>query len=76
MRAAQMANHMVFQMLIYNGISVDIMYASAYDTMGLKREALKPVKVSLLLFTSEKVFPEGFMELPLTVEMHLTEQQS
>lgn len=38
--AIVIAAHMVFRILIDNGSSVDILYTSAYDKMGLKREAL------------------------------------
>lgn len=36
--AAQVANHMVFQMTTDNGSLVDILYISDYDAMVLKRE--------------------------------------
>lgn len=64
---AQVANHMVFKMLIDNDNSVDILYISAYNAMGLKIKAFKLVRVPLSGFTRETIFLDGSTELLLTM---------
>lgn len=56
--ATQVANHMVFLMLIDNGSLMNILYASVYDAVGLNKGTLKPIKVPLNGFISETVFPK------------------
>ena len=48
---AVMANKTVHNILIDNGSSTDIIFASAFDEMGIGREKLEPVNAHLLGFS-------------------------
>ena len=63
-----MANKTVHKVLINNGRSTDIIFASAFDKMGIGREKLEPVSAHLLGFSGEKVLPLGSTQLVLTLE--------
>ena len=64
---AAVANKIVHKVLIDNGSSTDIIFASVFDKMGIEREKLEPVNAYLLGFFGEKVLPLGPVQLVLTL---------
>ena len=64
---AIVANTTVHRVLIDNGSSADIIFASAFDKMGVGREKLEPVNTHLRGFSGEKVLPLGSIQLVLTL---------
>ena len=61
------ANKTVHQVLVDNGSSVYIIFASAFDKIGIRREILEPVNTHLRGFSGEKVLPWGSIQLVLTL---------
>ena len=64
---AIVANKTVHRVLVDNGSSTDIIFASAFDKMGIGREKLEPVNTHLRGFSREKVLPLGLIQLVLTL---------
>ena len=64
---AIVANTTVHRVLIDNGSSADIIFASAFDKMSIGREKLEPVNTHLRGFSGEKVLPLGSIQLVLTL---------
>ena len=64
---AIVANTTVHRVLIDNGSSADIIFASAFDKMGIRRAKLEPVNTHLRGFSGEKVLPLGSIQLVLTL---------
>ena len=64
---AIVANKTVNRVLIDNGSSTDIIFASAFDKMGIGREKLELVNTHLRGFSEDKVLPLGSIQLVLTL---------
>ena len=64
---AIVANKTVHRVLIDNGSSTDIIFASTFDKMSIGREKLELVSAHLLGFSWEKVLPLGSTQLVLTL---------
>ena len=64
---AVVANKTVHRALIDIGSLTDIIFASAFDKLGIGREKLESVNAHLLGFSREKVLPLGLVQLVLTL---------
>ena len=61
------ANKTIHKVFFDNGSSADIIFASAFDKMGIGREKLEPVNTYLRGFSGERVLPLGSIQLVLTL---------
>ena len=61
------ANKTIHKVLVNNESSADIIFASAFDKMGIGREKLEPVNACLHGFSGERVLPLGSVQLVLTL---------
>ena len=64
---AVVANKTVHRVLIDYGSSADIIFASAFDKMGIGKEKLEPVNTHLRGFSGETFLPLGSIQLVLTL---------
>ena len=64
---AVVANKTIHRVLIDNGSLTDIIFASAFDKMGIGTEKLEPSSTHLRGFSGEKVLPLGSIQLVLTL---------
>ena len=64
---AILANKTIHKVLVDNGSSTDIIFASAFDKMRIGKEKLKPVNACLCGFSGERVLPLRSVQLVLTL---------
>ena len=67
MISAVMVNAEVKRVFIDQGSSADILFRDAFDKLGLNNIDLQMHKEELIIFSGEKVHPQGFVTLHLTL---------
>jgi hypothetical protein len=67
------ANHKIYQILLDNGSSADILYQSAFKHMKIDQEKISPARYPLLSFLGEQVLPVDSIELPVTARTFLSQ---
>ena len=67
---AIVANKTIHKVLIDKKSSADIIFASAFDKIGIRREKLEVVNACLRGFSGERVLPLGSVQLVLTLGDH------
>lgn len=60
------ANHRTKRILIDNGSSVDILYLSTFEHMGIGKDKLRPTTTPLVGFIKDKLYPAGVIMLLVT----------
>lgn len=63
---AMIRNHTVFQILVDNANSVDILYSDCLAKMGIPKEHLEKTVRLLYRFMGDSVTPQGMIKLPVT----------
>ena len=61
------ANKTIHRVLVDNGSSADIIFASSFEKLGIRREKLEPFNTYLCGFSRERVLPLGSIQLVLTL---------
>ena len=64
---AIVANKTIHRVLVDNGSSADIIFASAFEKMGIGMEKLEPINAYLRGFSGERVLSLGSVQLVLTL---------
>ncbi|XP_058102301.1 uncharacterized protein LOC131246331 [Magnolia sinica] len=57
----------VFRVLVDTGLYADVLFTHAFNKMGAKRSALRPMRTPLIGFSGGQILPEGSIQLLLTV---------
>ena len=55
----------IYQVLVNNESSVDIIYLPAFQQMKLSKERLRPFTSPLVSFTGDRVIPKGVVKLTI-----------
>ena len=64
---AVVANKTIHRVLVDDGSSANIIFASTFDKIGIGREKLEPINACLRGFSGERVLPLGSIQLVLTL---------
>ena len=64
---AIVANKTIHRVLVDNESLADVIFASAFDKMSIRKEKLEPVNAHLRGFSEERVVPLGSIQLVLTL---------
>ena len=65
--SAKMVNTEVKRVFIDQGSSANIIFRDAFDKLGLKNSDLQSYKEELVEFSGEKVYPNEFITLHVTL---------